>query len=292
MIATLATGGDAGGTNARVLIANGGATNQTVTNLTVIGTSVDCPFIIKPGIGSATNSWELWTTNGGLLACISSNGDFMLGTNGSGGWRTVLSNVQAGAKLAMAYYDAGGVLKFAVGTNGNLGVGNTLSDAYSIICGNVVNATGFHISSVPLLSSSDGVGNYNLVLGQTGKPTNYVLLGNRYSSNTMLYVSNRSASSASPGPPQLSIVAASTPVTPSDQTNVYVGIATINPQYNLDVGGPSGMRVGSNLVMMTAISSPTVSGTNNGIFWASNNTLFWRWTAGGTTTNEVKIAGP
>jgi hypothetical protein len=59
---------------------------------------------------------------------------------------------------------------------------------------------------------------------------------------------------------------------------------------NLRVDGIG--RFGSNMTIMTAIASPTVTGTNNGIFWASNNTLFWRWTAGGTTTNEVKIAGP
>ncbi len=52
------------------------------------------------------------------------------------------------------------------------------------------------------------------------------------------------------------------------------------------------IRAGTNLTMMTALASPTVTGTNNGIMWASNNTLFWTWTAGGTTTNTAKIAGP
>lgn len=52
------------------------------------------------------------------------------------------------------------------------------------------------------------------------------------------------------------------------------------------------VSIGTNLTLLTAIAAPTVTGTNNGIFWASNNTLWWTYTAGGTTTNTAKIAGP
>lgn len=52
------------------------------------------------------------------------------------------------------------------------------------------------------------------------------------------------------------------------------------------------LTVGTNMTLMTSIVAPTVTGTNNGILWASNNTLFWTWTAGGTITNTAKIQGP
>jgi hypothetical protein len=62
--------------------------------------------------------------------------------------------------------------------------------------------------------------------------------------------------------------------------------------YLLRVANTGGISVGTNLTMKSSLAAPTVTGTNNGVFWASNNMLFWTCTAGGTTTNTTKIAGP
>jgi hypothetical protein len=90
------------------------------------------------------------------------------------------------------------------------------------------------------------------------------------------------------------IVSWSESAVPQDATGLTKlsrpSVGNINVTTNLAVVGA--ITAGTNMTIRSAISSPTVTGTNNGIFWASNNTLFWTWTAGGTTTNTVKIAGP
>jgi len=52
------------------------------------------------------------------------------------------------------------------------------------------------------------------------------------------------------------------------------------------------LSIGSNLVVQSTTVRPMVSWTNGGVLWASNNVLYWTYTAGGTTTNTVKVAGP
>jgi hypothetical protein len=63
-----------------------------------------------------------------------------------------------------------------------------------------------------------------------------------------------------------------------------------------DTVGVNQIMVGTNctLVGTTAVTvdRPYVAGTNNGVFWASNNTLWWVYTLGGTSTNWTKLAGP
>ena len=60
--------------------------------------------------------------------------------------------------------------------------------------------------------------------------------------------------------------------------------------------GSSYLQAGTNFFAKGTLSPSNVkggiTGTNNGVLWTSNNTLFFIWTAGGTTTNIVKIAGP
>jgi len=53
------------------------------------------------------------------------------------------------------------------------------------------------------------------------------------------------------------------------------------------------MQLGTNFAFHAdnVPSPPGVSGTNSAVMWSSNNSVWLTWTAGGATTNNVKIAG-
>jgi len=261
-----ASAGDAGGTNARVLIISGGASNLITTNLTVIGTNVGCPFILKPCITGGTNVWELWTTNGNSIGmCIQSNGTVQIGTNG--GMTLYLSNTAAGANAVLSLVDGSGAVKFQVGTNGNVGVAKASSTTpldvtgAATVSGNVQGAT--------IISGDAGsMGFLNQSRFYAPAKGYLALVYDTYTTNFfgLILGTNKNNTTATPNSPMISTFNTGW----SNNTVPEIWIEGNNTNHQ----SPANLRVFGTITQPSLITNQVINTTWTTTNWNGSNTVY------------------